>query len=156
MLANLEKKGWEKLYSFSPKVGEALYIRRRVLKYIVAGGSAAVVDISTLYITKGILGIPLIPAVSIAFFFGFCASFIFQKFWAFEDRSTDRVHAQAVLYFVVSGVNFFLNIVFMYVLVEVLLVWYILAKILVSGGIAFSSFFIYRIFIFKTPHDTTG
>lgn len=156
MSAKIEKKGWEYLYLFSPKVGDVLYAKRQVLKYIVAGGSAAVVDIGALYIAKGVLGIALIPAVSIAFFFGFCASFIFQKFWTFEDRSTGRVHAQAVLYFIVSGVNFFLNIALMYVLVEVFLVWYILAKILVSGGIAFSSFFIYRIFIFKTTHDTVG
>ena len=148
MIRNLEEKVWEFLKILPPRVHGGMFKRRRAFKYIIAGGTAACVDVGTLFVLKGIVGLSLIPAVSIAFFFGFCASFILQKFWAFEDNSTDRVHAQATMYFIVSGINFFLNLALMYVLVELAHIWYIFAKILVSGGIAFASFFIYRAFIF--------
>ena len=123
----------------------------RVLKYIIAGGTAACVDIGTLYLAHGVFGLSLLPAVSVAFFFGFCASFMLQKFWAFEETSVDRIHAQAILYLIVSGINFFINLALMYVLVEMVHLWYLLAKIIVSGGIACVSFFVYRTFIFKQP-----
>ena len=149
MIRSLEQRFWQFVNILSPRAREILFKRRLALAYIVAGGSAATVDIGTLYLFKGILGFTIIPAVAVAFFAGFCVSFIFQKFWTFEDTSMDKVHAQATLYFIVSTFNFFLNIALMYFLVAVLQVWYIFAKILVSGGIAFITFFIYRIFIFK-------
>ncbi len=156
MIANLERKIWEMILKISPKAHEIAYKKRLVIKYIVAGGTAAVVDIGALYFFKDVLDLPLRLSVALAFLVGFTASFILQKFWAFEEKSTDRVHAQAVLYFIVSAVNFFLNIIFVSLLVEVFGLWYILAKIIVSGLIAFVSFFIYKIFIFKLQDSSGG
>lgn len=134
----------------SPRAHESLCRRERVVKYIVAGGTAASVDIGSLYVIKGLLDVPLIPAVAISFLIAFCVSFILQKFWTFKDMSVDRVHTQAIQYFIVAAINFFLNIILMYGLVELAQVWYLGAKVIVSGAIAFSSFFVYRIFIFNS------
>lgn len=152
MVKVIEQRFWQYLEVAFPRLYGTLFTRRRVIKYILAGGTAACVDLSVLYVAHDVAGISLLPSVAIAFFFGFLASFLLQKFWAFEDRSVERVHSQASLYFAVSGVNFFLNLLLMYLLVEVFGLWYLFAKIVVSGGIACSSFFVYKIFIFK---DTT-
>ncbi|MDO8482925.1 MAG: GtrA family protein [bacterium] len=151
MLTGFEHKIWQVLKALSPRLHEALFKRRLVIVFLVAGGAALVADVGTLYICKGIFGIALIPAVAIAFLAGFCVSFLLQKFWTFGDMSVDRVHAQAGFYFVVAVANFFLTIFLMYVLVEVLHFWYIISKIFVSGGIASVTFFVYKIFIFKLP-----
>lgn len=126
-----------------------LFQNRKLIVYIISGGTAAVVELGSLYFFKGILGLKLIPAVSLAFILAFCVSFLLQKFWTFEDRSVDQIHKQATKYFIITGTNFFLNLFLMYVLVEILHVWYMLAKFLISGGIAFFSFFVYRMFVFK-------
>lgn len=149
MIHAVENSVWQFIERSFPGVYSLIFPRRRALKYVIAGGTAACVDVGMLYVAKEYFRFELIPAVSIAFFFGFCASFLFQKFWAFEDKSVDVVHKQVALYFLVAGTNFFLNIIFMFLLVEVVHIWYILAKIIVSGSIAFISFFIYKIFIFK-------
>ena len=149
MIQKLEQRLWGFLKSFSPRLYELFYTHRQPVKYIIAGGTAVCVDVGVLFIAKSLIGLTLIPAVATGFLAGFCASFVFQKFWAFEDISTDRVHTQASLYFIVAVINFFLNLGFMYVLVEILNVWYILAKILVAGSIACGSFFLYKHFIFS-------
>ena len=151
MFVDLEKKLWRFFNSLSPRLHDVLYGKRTVVVFLISGGSALAADVGVLYVSKGIFGIPLIPAVAVAFLAGFCVSFMLQKFWTFGDLSVDRVHTQASLYFIVATANFFLTLFLMYVLVEILNFWYILAKILVSGGIAFATFFIYKIFIFKLP-----
>jgi putative flippase GtrA len=123
--------------------------KRTAIVFLAAGGAAVVADTGTLYLFKGVFGFALIPAVAVAFVVGFCASFVLQKFWTFENFSVDKVHTQASLYFIVAVGNFFLTIALMYFLVEVLHFWYILSKIAVAGGIACVTFFIYKIFIFK-------
>lgn len=149
MLKSIEQRFWNLLKSFSPRLHEVLFKKRKGIVYILSGGTAAFVELGSLYVFKGILGMKLIPAVSLAFILAFCVSFMLQKFWTFEDNSTDQVHAQAAKYFAITGFNFFLNLFLMYVLVEIIHVWYMLAKFLISGGIAFFSFFVYRMFVFK-------
>ncbi len=126
----------------------------RIFKYIIAGGTAAAVDIGSLYIFKDKLHFTLIPAVASAFLIGFCVSFLFQKFWTFQDTTTDRLHIQAILYFLVTIISFFLNLLLMYVLVEKVHIWYIFAKIIVAGMIAFMSFFIYRVLFAETKTNS--
>lgn len=149
MLKSAEQRFWNFLKSFSPRLHDALFQNRKLIVYIISGGTAAVVELGSLYFFKGILGLKLIPAVSLAFILAFCVSFLLQKFWTFEDRSVDQIHKQATKYFIITSTNFFLNLFLMYVLVEILHVWYMLAKFLISGGIAFFSFFVYRMFVFK-------
>lgn len=149
MIRNVERYCWRLLERVSPKGHVFLFERQRVVRFIIAGGLAVLVDVGTLYVAKGICGLSLIPAVAVAFFFGFWASFFLQKFWVFEDGSVDRVHAQVGFYFMVAATNFFLTILLMYFLVEIIHLWYILAKLLVSAAIAFGSFFVYKLLIFK-------
>ncbi|MES2087687.1 MAG: GtrA family protein [Patescibacteria group bacterium] len=149
MLKKLETSVWNFLQTLSPKVHSILFKRRTVIAFIFSGGAAFVTDTSTLYVCKDFLGMSLVPAVSAGFLVGFCVSFTLQKFWAFEDTSVDRVHAQATWYFLVALANYFVTAALMYVLVEVLHLWYIFSKLLVTIGIACVTFFIYRLFIFK-------
>lgn len=121
----------------------------QVFRYILAGGAGASTDIFSLYILKGVLDFPLLLSVALAFLAGFVVSFLSQKYWTFIDHSSEKVHKQAATYFVVTLANFFLNILGMHLLVTVLGIWYLLAKVIVSGIIAVSSFFLYKYLIFK-------
>src|SRR3990167_3259292 len=125
MYIGLEDKFWRLLNTIWPRMHDVLWKRRLVLAFLVAGGTALVADVATLYVSKGIFGIALIPAVAMAFLVGFCVSFLLQKFWTFGDLSVDRMHTQAGLYFMVAAANFFLTIFLINVLVEVLHFWYI-------------------------------
>lgn len=133
------------------------YLRRyqRLLRYLVAGGTAAAVDLILLYLLADGLGMHYLTAAILAFIAAFFVSFLLQKFWTFEDNSTERVHAQAVLYFVVAAANLLLNTLLVYIFVEWVHIWYMGAQFLASGLIAFESFFVSRYFIFKASHEAS-
>ena len=134
------------------------YLRRyqRLLRYLVAGGGSAAVDFFFLYLFTDVAGIHYLLSSVFAFLIAFVVSFILQKFWTFQDHSTDRVHMQAVAYFVVAGLNLLLNTLLMYLFVDKLHVWYLFAQFISSGLIACESFFISR-YLFRmrtTDHPT--
>lgn len=126
------------------------YLRRyqRLLRYLAAGGIAATVDLGLLYVFTDIFFIHYLTSAIFAFILTFFISFTLQKFWTFQDRSTHKVHAQALTYLAVALMNLAINTLLMYVLVDILAVWYLGAQFLASGLIAFESFFVSRYFIF--------
>lgn len=125
------------------------YISIEVIRFIISGGTAAITELTLLYIFTEFFGVWYIYSAAIAFLFSFCVSFTLQKLWTFKDKNTNKTHKQATFYLLISVINLFVNIVAIYILVEVFGVWYMLAKVLISGTIAIYSFLIYKFIIFK-------
>ena len=93
-----------------------------IFKYIVSGGTAALVDLSVLNLLDN-LGIHYILSVNIAFIIAFGVSFSLQKYWTFRDSKEGKTHHQAFIYLIVSIVNAFLNTTIIHFL---FLVWALL------------------------------
>ena len=126
----------------------------RVLRYLISGGTAAGVDFTLLYLFTDGLGFHYLTSAILAFIFAFFVSFFLQKFWTFQEDSVERVHTQAMIYFVVAAFNLALNTGLMYFFVDVLHLWYMAGQFIASGIIAKESFFISRHFVFNAK--TTG
>ncbi|MBP9701586.1 MAG: GtrA family protein [Candidatus Pacebacteria bacterium] len=131
-------------------------IIKKVFKYIVSGGTAAVVDLVMLHILVKYADMWYLLAAIVAFLIAFSVSFSLQKFWTFQDRSTVKVKSQMTLYFCVSVVNLGVNTLLMYVFVDYFCIHYIVAQIIASGILAFSSYFIYSIFIFSKSEQVNN
>lgn len=131
-----------------------MHIPVMILKYIVSGITASVVMLASLAFFREILNIWYLYSSSIAFVLAFITSFLLQKFWTFQNSNNTRTHAQLALFLLISLANLGINGLAMFILVDKLQVWYFLAQIIVTGSIAFWSFFIYRvIFQNKTGQD---
>lgn len=149
MIRSLENIFWRVLSFLSPRAYEIIFKRKIILKYIISGGTAAAVNLLLLFFLTDVLGFWYVISAVLAFIVAFIVSFCFQKFWTFEDRSTERVRAQATVYFVVAIVNLTINTVLIYSFVELLAIHYLIAQIFSGIIIACESFFIYRRFIFR-------
>ena len=117
-------------------------------RYLVAGSIGAATNISLLFIFTEYVGLHYLVSSGISFILACGVGFSLQKFWTFRDRSVESIHTQALGYFTISAINFFLNIALLYFLVEWTHIWYILAQAIVSACIAVSSFLLYRYVIF--------
>lgn len=135
-----------------PKI--APYFRRyaRVGRFILSGGTAATVDLGFLYFFTEKFGLHYLFSATLAFVVAFFVSFTLQKFWTFQDASTDKVHLQASLSFFVALINLGLNTALMYVFVEKFDIWYMASQILIGIILAFESFFVFRSIIFRKKH----
>ncbi|MBM9537995.1 GtrA family protein [Desulfobulbus alkaliphilus] len=123
--------------------------RKKYLKFLISGSLAAMTNLGALFVFHGLIHLPIVPAASLAFIMAYLVSFSLQKFWTFADSDRERIAGQMLIYFLVGVFGLILNAVGMYLLVEVFLVWYLLAQIIMSAGLAVMNFFIYR-WIFRS------
>jgi putative flippase GtrA len=124
------------------------FTKHTAIRFIISGGTSAVVDLTLLYIFNVTWGIHYLLAAILAFLCAFFVSFTLHKFWTFKSHEV-KTRKQVVLYFAASLFGLFLNTLFMYIFVDYFLMHVIVAQILTGGIVAFSSFFISRRYVFK-------
>ncbi len=122
---------------------------KRFFKYLIAGGSAAVLDLFLLHVFTDWVGIWYLYSAIWAFLVALVVSFILQKFWVFRDHSLKTVHIQAVMHSGLGIFNTLANTVLMYLLVDGAGIHYLIAQVIGGAIIAVFNFFIYRGVIFK-------
>jgi len=128
------------------------YVKDRlIIRYIVAGGIGALINIGVLFILVDVLGMWYLISAILSFIASLIVTFFLQKFWAFKDSSIVKKHVrkQAILYIISSTSFLFINILILYVLVDVLDVWYLLAQFLSLGIVATGSFLFNKSVTFK-------
>jgi putative flippase GtrA len=113
-----------------------------VLRYVISGGTSAVVDLVLLSVLHYLLDMHYLISAVIAFTVAFFVSFILQKFWTFKNHSTDDIHKQSFMY--LGSSLFSLNTLLMYVFVDHLHIMVLLAQIFAGLIVACFTFFISR------------
>ena len=121
----------------------------KAFRFLVSGGTAAVTNLGLLYVFTAFLGFWYIFSAIASFIIAFWVSFGMQKYWTFQDMSKDGVHRQMAVYLIVAVVNLCINTGILYLFVEYAHIYYILSQALASVIVAFESYFVYQIFIFK-------
>ena len=127
-----------------------IYKHARVFRYLISGGMAAGVNFLSLYIFTEWFGIYYLLSSVLSFVLAVVVSFVFQKFWTFQDHSRDFIHKQAWTYLFVAVTNTIINTIFVYSLVEYAGFHYLWAQFVSNVIIACESFFVYKKFIFHT------
>jgi putative flippase GtrA len=123
-------------------------------KYLISGGTGAVVNLTSLYILTEFAGVYYLISAVLAFFISLSVGFNLQKRWTFRNKEK-KTAKQAMLYFAVTASNLLINTVCLYLLVEIFQVWYMLAQVLIYGFLAIFSFFVYKYFVFN-PSSRRG
>lgn len=119
-------------------------------RYLIAGGTAAFVDLAILFALRHIFGITHIVLWSVvAFLLAFFVSFYFQKLWTFQDNNSDKVHRQMFIYLLVQLFSLLLNTLAFDLLVHKFNIHYLTSQIIIGIFIAVSNFTLYRLLIFK-------
>jgi len=123
--------------------------RKKLVKFIIAGGLSAFVNFAVLYFLTDIINVWYLASSVVAFILSFFVSFFLQKFWTFEDGSKDIIYRQLSIYLLIALLGLLFNTLFMYLLVDRLKLWYMLAQFFISGFIAICNFIAYKTFVFK-------
>ena len=123
-------------------------------KYGIAGVASVVANLFTIYVLTSVLGIWYSASAFFAYIAAITTSFLLQKLWTFEDRSWHKGKQQASLYSFFSIINLGLNLVLLYVAVELLHMWYFTAQIGIAAIIAAESFLLSSFVIFRQDDET--
>ncbi len=124
----------------------------KVFRYIISGGMATLTNLLFLYIFTDLFGIWYLLSAVFSYIISFAVSFTMQKYWTFQDDSTEKIKSQAIIYVIVTTINLALNTALIYLFVEEGL-HYLFAQVLSSIIIAVESFFVYS-FLFRAQNIT--
>lgn len=124
-----------------------------IVRYVVAGGTSATVDLSLLYLLNDVLHLHYLPAAILAFCGAFGVSFVLHKFWTFKNASRHKMHHQVGLYLLTSLFGLLLNTLLMYIFVSHLHFHVLIAQVIVGLLVACCTFFLSRNIVFKHRAD---
>lgn len=125
------------------------FTKHLIVRYVISGGTSAVINLSTLSFLYYIKHMYYIYAAIIAFIVSFLVSLVLQKFWTFEDRSRNNLSVQIGKYLITSLLGLSLNTFILYVLVDHLHLYVYVGQIIAGGLVACVTFFISRKYVFK-------
>jgi putative flippase GtrA len=121
-----------------------------LMRYLLGGGTAATTNLLLLFVFTDYFHWWYLAASTIAFIISGFVSFTVQKFITFRDRTTDKIHHQAVMYLSFALFNIMANGGLMFSFVELAHVHYLLAQVFSGVIIAAWSLVVYRYVIFNT------
>lgn len=122
----------------------------RIARFIFSGGSAAATNIILLFVLVRFFYMWYLLAAVAAFLVAVIVSFTLQKFFTFNDYTKSETGKQAAFYLGFQVFNLCLNTLLMYVGVDLMHIQYLIAQVLISGGMAICNFFVYKHLVF-TP-----
>ena len=152
------KKNYQRVHliarTSAPRVYQKAFKHRQIVKFLIAGGTGAFVDLSIYYILTYVVELWYVLSSVLSFTVAFWVSFGLQKFWTFRDKNTEKVIKQTALYFLVAILNLVINTLLVYLFVEYSGVHKFASKIFASGIVATESFLVYRYIIFNKNDGT--
>jgi putative flippase GtrA len=132
-----------------PRSSRFLGRQNSLIKCLVAGGVATIIDLILLFFFHGLMNIQIVSATTMAFVCSFLFSFMLQKFWTFQNHNREQTSSQLFLYVLNIMFTLYLNGLFMHLLVNNFSVWYLLAQVLVNIVIGLWNWVIYKFIIFR-------
>jgi putative flippase GtrA len=99
------------------------------LGYVFFGGIAALVDVGLLYFFTEFFGFHYLISAIFSYIFGMITNYSLNKFFNFKNKSR-KIVRQFGLFIVVALIGLGLNQFILWILVEFIGLWYILAKII--------------------------
>ncbi|MBD3330470.1 glycosyltransferase [Candidatus Peregrinibacteria bacterium] len=101
------------------------------MKYCIVGAMGTFLDLAALYIFVEYISIPVIPASILSFLLAVTNNFLLNKSWTFRNKSKNY-RKLYIKFFIVSLVGLGLTVTGMHVMVNIIGIWYMLAKVLTS------------------------
>src|SRR4051812_9795363 len=123
-------------------------------KYVVSGCIAAAIQLGSLVLLVEKVGLTHTAGVPIAFILSAIVAFCLQKFWTFGHRDIEGIHFQIFSYIMLLLTALLLNIIFMYVFVDLFGIWYLLAQVLTIGLATIVTFLGNKYLVFKREPGT--
>ena len=107
----------------------------------------------SIYVLTDIFHVWYVVSSIIAFTITFLVSFSMQKFWTFREKTISRIPVQGSLSLMLGGLNFVLNVILIYILVDFLHISYLIAQVIIYAFFGALDFFIYKLVIFKSQQN---
>ena len=121
----------------------------QIIRYILAGGIATAFNLVILFVCVRYFNLWYLTGAIISFCSAVIISYLLQKFFVFKNYSTEKMHLQFLNFFVFNLVMLGVNTLLMYIFVDIMGFWYLLAQALSSTIGACINYIYFNKVIFK-------
>lgn len=106
---------------------DKLYIQ--LLRYVLVGGGAFIVDFLTLWAFTELFDVYYLVSAAIAFPIGLAVNYFLSTLWIFNRHTLRSKWAEVLIFSVIGLIGLGLNELFMFILTEVVHIFYLVSKI---------------------------
>lgn len=128
-----------------------LFLNKRTLlqfkRYLITGFLSAAVEYSVLFVLTDFIGLWHIFSNTVAIAASFCFNFLMNKYWSFKSKQD--IKKQLLQYGLLFAVNMCLSNIIIYLMSDVLNMYYLIPKLASTVIITFWNFIIYKKIIYK-------
>ena len=124
---------------------EKLFIQ--IFKFGIVGGTAFVIDFVFLYLFREFLHFPVILANTLSFCISVIYNYIASVKWVFDVNKEKDARKQFITFIVFSVIGLFLNDLIMWISVDFLSIYYLLAKIIATFIVMIFNFVTRKLFL---------
>lgn len=121
----------------------------QLFRYTFVGGFAFLVDFGTLFFLTEFFHIHYLVSAVIAFIFGLTINYFLSVLWVFSCRTMESRLLEFFLFALIGLVGLGLTELFLWILTDILLIYYLLSKIITTIVVYFWNFFVRKIMLFN-------
>lgn len=125
----------------------------RILRFLIAGGIVAAVNVGVLFFCVQILDMYYVWAVGAAFVISLPVSFLLQKLWTFKNNTIHTIPHESLVYTLVQTFNLLLDMGGVFVFVHFFSMWYIAAQVIMFVVLAIESYVVFQWLFRETPTE---
>ena len=122
---------------------------RQLRRYLVVGGLAWVVDLSSLVVLTELLDVHYVVSATIAFSAGLVVNYAFSIAWVFDRRVLNSRTTEFGIFGLIGLVGVGLNTLIVWGLTEALLPHYLYAKMASTGAVLWWNFLAKKYILFR-------
>ncbi len=121
----------------------------QLIRYLIVGGLAFLVDFATLFILTDIFLIHYLGSALIAFILGIITNYILSVTWVFKSRSIKNKFHEILLFALIGTVGLGFNELLIWIFTDLLSIYYLFSKILTAVIVFLWNFFARKLLLFK-------
>ena len=105
---------------------------KKIIRFIVVGGIATIIDFVFLYIFKEFLNFNVILANTLSFIISVTYNYIASITWVFDTNKNKNKKIQFILFIIFSIVGLIINNIILYILTDKLNIYYLISKVVAT------------------------
>ncbi|HEY4501291.1 MAG TPA: GtrA family protein [Candidatus Paceibacterota bacterium] len=121
----------------------------RVGRFLIVGGLSVITYYSLLWGLTEFAGVWYIVSAVVAFVGYYFVNFLSQKYWTFKNNDRDALNRQLIQYTLMAIANWIINTSLLYILVEYLHLYYLVAQVILTVLVSVIAYFGFK-YIFRS------
>lgn len=119
----------------------------QIMKFVIVGGIATVIDFAILFILKEFVGINEIIANTISFTVSLIYNYIASVKWVFEVDKDKNPKKQFITFVSFSIIGLLINNLILWLCIEKLSIYYLIGKVIATGIVMVFNFITRKMFL---------